>query len=45
MDNLEQFIRENQEKFDSEIPSLSVWAAIDRSVSQAPAPAPAPAQV
>ncbi|MEM8909297.1 MAG: hypothetical protein AAGD05_15735, partial [Bacteroidota bacterium] len=32
-DNLEKFISENRSDFDREIPSLKVWAAIDKKVN------------
>ena len=32
-DNLEKFIHENRAEFDREIPSLKVWAAIDKAIS------------
>lgn len=32
MDKLEKFIRENREGFDREMPSLKVWADIDRAL-------------
>ena len=31
-DHIEQFIQENREAFDTEIPSLKAWAAIDQSL-------------
>jgi hypothetical protein len=34
MDNLEKFIHDNRTAFDSEVPSLKVWAAIDRAANQ-----------
>lgn len=34
MDNLEKFISENRKAFDDEVPSLKVWAAIDRLAHQ-----------
>ncbi len=33
-DNLEKFILENRASFDRELPSLKVWAAIDRELDQ-----------
>ena len=33
-DNLERFIRDHREEFDDAIPSLSVWAGIDRSLDR-----------
>lgn len=33
MDNLEKFIVENREAFDSEIPNLKVWAEIDKRIN------------
>ena len=32
-DNLEKFIKENRSSFDTEIPSLKVWAEIDKKLS------------
>lgn len=32
-DNLEKFIQENRQEFDREIPSLKVWAAIDKELN------------
>ncbi|MEM6317512.1 MAG: hypothetical protein AAF960_07565 [Bacteroidota bacterium] len=34
MDNLEQFIRDNREDFDTAVPSLKVWAALDKQLPQ-----------
>ena len=34
MDNLEKFIFENRESFDDAIPSLKVWASIDRAANK-----------
>lgn len=37
MDNLEKFIRENRHDFDTEVPSLNVWANLDQHLdSQRP---------
>lgn len=33
MSNLEKFIKENREAFDSEMPSLKVWAGIDQKMN------------
>ena len=35
-DNLEQFIQDNRQEFDREIPSLKVWAAIDKELNTDP---------
>ncbi len=35
-DNLEQFIADHREDFDSEIPNLKVWAQIDKQLDQRP---------
>ncbi len=37
MDNLEQFIRDNREEFDTAVPSLKIWAELDKQLPQAPA--------
>jgi phosphoglycerate-specific signal transduction histidine kinase len=34
MDNLENFITQNRDAFDDSIPSLKVWAAIDRTANK-----------
>ena len=34
MDNLEKFIIQNREDFDTAVPSLKAWAAIDRKLEQ-----------
>ncbi|HKK74051.1 MAG TPA: hypothetical protein VJ953_03175 [Saprospiraceae bacterium] len=34
MDGLEKFINDNRSAFDNEVPSLKVWAAIDRAANQ-----------
>ena len=34
MDNLEKFITQNRDAFDDSIPSLKVWAAIDRAANK-----------
>lgn len=34
MDNLEQFIRDNREAFDTAVPSLKIWAALDKKLPQ-----------
>ena len=34
MDNLEKFIMENRQDFDSEVPSLEVWSKIDRQLDK-----------
>lgn len=34
MDNLEKFIQQNRESFDDQIPSLKVWAAVDRAANK-----------
>lgn len=34
MDNLEKFIHQNRESFDDHIPSLKVWATIDRQANK-----------
>ncbi|MEM1120589.1 MAG: hypothetical protein AAGJ18_09070 [Bacteroidota bacterium] len=34
MDNLEQFIRDNREEFDTAVPSLKVWAELDKKLPQ-----------
>lgn len=36
MDNLEKYIRENRESFDTGLPGLEVWAKIDRSLERSP---------
>jgi len=38
-DNLEKFIRENREAFDDAVPSLKVWAAIDKQLTHKDTPA------
>jgi hypothetical protein len=38
MENLEQFIHNNREAFDTEIPDLRVWAALDRQLNVQTAP-------
>jgi len=32
MDNLEQFIRDNRETFDTAVPSLKIWAELDKQL-------------
>ncbi len=34
MDNLEQFIRDNREEFDTAVPSLKIWAELDKQLPQ-----------
>ncbi len=34
MDNLEQFIRDNREEFDTAVPSLKIWAELDKKLPQ-----------
>jgi len=34
MDNLEKYIRENRESFDTGVPGLEVWSKIDRSLER-----------
>lgn len=34
MDKLEQFVRDNREAFDDEVPSLNVWAGIDQQLAK-----------
>ena len=34
MDNLEQFIRDNREEFDTKVPSLKIWAELDKQLPQ-----------
>lgn len=36
MDNLEQFIRDNREEFDTAIPSLKIWAELDKQLPKVP---------
>jgi len=36
MDNLEQFIRDNREEFDTKVPSLKIWAELDKQLPPAP---------
>ncbi len=36
MDNLEQFIRDNREDFDTKTPSLKLWADLDKKLPPAP---------
>ena len=36
MDNLEQFIRDNREEFDTAVPSLKIWAELDKQLPKAP---------
>ena len=38
MDNLEKFMLERREEFDAEVPSLKVWAGIDRHLEKRPMP-------
>lgn len=38
MNHLENFIRENRSAFDTEVPSLDVWARIDRQLDKKPKP-------
>ncbi len=38
MNQLENFIRENRSAFDTEVPSLDVWANIDRQLDKRPQP-------
>lgn len=38
MENLEKFIHENRESFDTEVPGLHVWANIDREMDAQAAP-------
>jgi hypothetical protein len=38
MDQLEKFIRENRTAFDTEVPSLKVWANINKQVDKRPQP-------
>ncbi|MEZ4932110.1 MAG: hypothetical protein R2788_08335 [Saprospiraceae bacterium] len=38
MENLEKFIIENRSAFDTEVPSLKVWAKIDRQLDKRPQP-------
>lgn len=40
MDNLEQFIRDNREELDTAVPSLKIWAEIDKQLPQAKTQAP-----
>lgn len=37
-DDLEQFIQDNREAFDDAIPSLKVWAAVDKQLSEKSSP-------
>jgi len=39
-DNLEQFIQNNRKEFDKEIPSLKVWAALDKQLASQTQKAP-----
>jgi len=34
MDNLEQFIRDNREELDTAVPSLKIWAELDKKLPQ-----------
>jgi len=34
MDNLEQFIRDNREEFDTAVPSLKIWSELDKQLPQ-----------
>ena len=36
MDNLEQFIRDNREDFDTKTPSLKIWADLDKKLPPPP---------
>ncbi len=38
MDQLEKFIRENRTAFDTEVPSLRVWANINKQIDKRPQP-------
>lgn len=38
MDNLEQFIQNNREEFDTAVPSLKVWAELDKQLPKQQAP-------
>ena len=38
MDQLEKFIRENRSAFDTEVPSLKVWANINKQMDKRPKP-------
>ena len=38
MDNLEKFITNNREDFDTEIPNLKIWAELDRQLPKQEAP-------
>ena len=38
MDQLEKFIRENRSAFDTEVPTLKVWANIDKQIDKRPRP-------
>jgi hypothetical protein len=38
MEKLEKFILDNREAFDTEIPDLKVWAALDKQLNQTAAP-------
>lgn len=41
-DNLEQFIKDNRADFDREVPSLKVWAAIDKEIGSEEKPVAKP---